>query len=366
MEDSIRKLARIVKLDDVQKHYNADTLDIATVGGWKVVVKRDEFKTGDLAIYFEIDSFIPTAIAPFLTKPGHFPKTYNEVEGERLKTVRLRGQVSQGLLLPVKSGIGPMRWIINAKGLMDTVVEGDDVTENLGVQKWEPPVSANLAGNAKGNFPHFIMKTDQERCQNASRDIFIDNADAKYEVTMKLDGSSMTAFNYTDDGVSDVGVCSRNLQLKVDEENSGNSFVNMFVHSGLEQALKSIPNIAIQGELMGEGIQGNQEKITGHKFFIFEMQDLKTRTKLGAAQRKEIVDQLYELGVDRKFVQHAPVLFENVTLRDLNILSMDELLAFAEGPSLTAKQREGVVFKRMDGDFSFKAISNEWLIATGK
>jgi hypothetical protein len=203
-------------------------------------------------------------------------------------------------------------------------------------------------------------------CQNIKYEIFELNKDARYEVTMKMDGSSMTSFNYTADGETDVGVCSRNLQLKVDDENSSNSFVNMFVHSGLEKALQSLPNIAIQGELMGEGIQGNQEKIVGHKFFIFEMQDLTTRTKLGVEKRKEILNQLVELGVDRKFVEHAPVLFENVTLRDLNILSMDELLSFAEGPSLNAKQREGVVFKRMDGDFSFKAISNEWLIATGK
>ena len=354
--DTIRKLARIVKLDDVRKHHNADALDIATVGGWQVVVKRDEFKTGDLAVYFEIDSFIPTSIAPFLTKPGHFPKTYNEVEGERLRTVRLRQQISQGLIIPIPED--------TIKGAGILIEAGLDLTDHFGIQKWEPPVSANLTGNAKGNFPSFISKTDQERCQNIKYEIFELNKDARYEVTMKMDGSSMTGFNYTPvDSEPEVGVCSRNLQLKVDDGNIGNAFVDMFINSGLREALQLIPNIAIQGELMGGGIQGNQEKIDGFKFFVFEMQDLTTRTKLDASQRAVIMAKLYDLGVNKSLVTHAPVLHFDVSLADLGITDIQGLIDFADGPSLNAKQREGLVFKRMDGGFSFKSISNKWLLA---
>lgn len=97
----MRALATIRKIDEIGPIEGADAIEVATVGGWKVVVKKGEYQPGDLAIYCEIDSWIPTTVAPFLTKAGHFPKVYNEVEGERLKTVKLRGVTSQGLLLPL-------------------------------------------------------------------------------------------------------------------------------------------------------------------------------------------------------------------------------------------------------------------------
>ena len=98
----MRKMARIVKIDAINPIPDADAIEVATVGGWKVVVKKGEYSVGQLAIYCEIDSFIPTTIASFLTKPGHTPKVYEGVEGERLRTVKLRRQLSQGLLLPLE------------------------------------------------------------------------------------------------------------------------------------------------------------------------------------------------------------------------------------------------------------------------
>ena len=98
--DTKRKLACVKRIDDLLAIEGADKIEVAVVGGWKVVVKKGDFKKGELAVYCEIDSFIPHSIAPFLTKPGQFPKVYNEVEGQRLRTIKLRGQISQGLLLP--------------------------------------------------------------------------------------------------------------------------------------------------------------------------------------------------------------------------------------------------------------------------
>ena len=98
----MRKMATVRKIDAVNPIPGADAIEVATVGGWRVVVKRGEYVAGDLAVYCEIDSFLPTAIAPFLTKPGQHPKTFEGVEGERLRTVSLRKQISQGLLLPLK------------------------------------------------------------------------------------------------------------------------------------------------------------------------------------------------------------------------------------------------------------------------
>ena len=98
---SERKMATIRRIDAIGPIDGADAIEVATVGGWKVVVKKGEFKPDQLAVYCEIDSWIPSAVAPFLTKPGHFPKVYEGVEGEKLRTIKLRGQLSQGLLLPL-------------------------------------------------------------------------------------------------------------------------------------------------------------------------------------------------------------------------------------------------------------------------
>ena len=98
---SERVMARVVRVDAINPIEGADKIDLAQIGGWKVVVKKDEFQVGQLAVYYEIDSWIPHSVTPFLTKEGQFPKVYNSVEGQRLRTVKLRGQISQGLLLPM-------------------------------------------------------------------------------------------------------------------------------------------------------------------------------------------------------------------------------------------------------------------------
>jgi RNA ligase (TIGR02306 family) len=153
----MRKLASIKIIDDIQPIEGADMIELAVVGGWKVVVAKDVgHKVGDHVIYCEIDSFLP--IKPefeFLRKSSY--KKMGDQEGFRLKTIKLRGQVSQGLILPLD--------VLLSTGVSsDDVYEGLDVTEMLGIQKYEPPVPAQLAGKAKGNFPGFIQKTDEERC----------------------------------------------------------------------------------------------------------------------------------------------------------------------------------------------------------
>lgn len=155
----MRKMAEIVKIDDVCIHPNADLLDICTVKGWKCVAKRGEFKAGELAIYFSIDSWIPTTLAPFLSK-GQEPREYDGIKGERLKTIRLRGQISQGLILPLS--ILPLQNFSNSE--YDLYNIGDDVSELLNITKWIAPIPANLAGIVKGAWPSSIPKTDEERC----------------------------------------------------------------------------------------------------------------------------------------------------------------------------------------------------------
>lgn len=331
-------------------------------GGWPVVVRRGQFQRGDLVVYAEPDSFIPHELFPTLSKNKE-PREYNGVKGERLKTIRLRGQISQGLVLPVmQTQPGEPLQLIGKDGCVHAVEEGDDVTELLGIQKWEATVPACLAGQVRGNFPSFLVKTDQERCQNIVREIFEEHKEETYEVSLKLDGSSCTI--YARDG--DSGVCSRNLDLK---ETEGNSFWKAAREQGVIDALLSYNketgrNIALQMELCGEGIQGNQEGIQGQKLFLFDVFDIDTQTYMKPGQRLVFLDEvLAELGAK---LEHTPILDLRFHLTS-RFTYLDELLAYADGPSMNPKvKREGVVFKSYDSAFSFKAISNEWLLWKGK
>lgn len=330
-----RALATIRKIDSIGPIEGADAIEVATIGGWEVVVKKNEFVSGQLVVYFEIDSWIPTELAPFLSK-GKEPREYFRVKGERLRTIRLRGQLSQGLVLPIEQ-------------LFTTNVplEGDDVTDLLNIQKWEPPATFSAA-NAKGNFPSFIPKTDQERIQNITRKIerWSEDDTTTFQVTEKLDGSSMTVY-YKD---SAIGVCSRNLELKLDEPST---FVDTAIYSGLVSRLTALGrNIAVQGELIGGSIQGNPYKIDGFQFFVFDIFDIDTGKYLTPQEVVIISEALC--------IQHVPVI-SYVTLYGK---TTKDLLDLADGPSeLNAKTpQEGFVYKMINGEDSFKTISNKWLL----
>jgi RNA ligase (TIGR02306 family) len=378
-----RKLASIRRIADIQPIEGADAIVVATIDGWKVVVKKGEFKVGDLALYLEIDSWVPNELAPFLSK-GHEPREYNGVKGERLRTVKLRGQVSQGLLLPVDY-VGDTSFITgwyheDGIGTMVMVAEGQDVTECLNIQKWEAPIPAQLQGQAAGMFPtSLIPKTDQERIQNCFGEIQkrakrfatekVWNADTQtleehpvvvpadfqeptYEVTMKLDGSSCTIFRWE----GELRVCSRNLELKINDENRDNTFVAIALKIG-----DKIPNgFAFQGEVMGPGIQGNREGFTEHKFFVFDVFDIKHHVYLKPLDRRNACSNL---GFD-----HVPTML-TLPYPSRGVVapnSVEEGLALAEGPSINHKIREGLVWKcNEDPSFSFKTISNKFLLGGG-
>lgn len=350
----MRKMASIRSIDNIEPITDADSIEVATVGGWKVVVKKGEFKTNDLVVYLEIDSWVPTSLAPFLSK-GKEPKVFNGVEGERLRTVKLRGQISQGLLLPIDCTT-----ISDGEGNVISVSEGDDVTEFLGIQKWERPLPTQLQGQAKGNFPSFIRKTDQERCQNLQKNIFVDWKDLEWEISLKLDGSSLTG--YYNNG--ETGICSRNLELMDNDENSGNSFIQTFNSSGLKDAIKSIGrNVAVQGEMMGEKIQGNRENLTGTILFIFDVFDIDNQQYMTPQDRLEFINLLFKNGYTGDI---APILNSKTTLHNIGISNITDLLSFADGESINNPVREGVVFKCVtNGDISFKAISNKFLLKGG-
>jgi RNA ligase (TIGR02306 family) len=343
----MRKLASIRTIDSIDPIEGADAIEVATVGGWKIVVKKGEFAVGDLAVYLEIDSWVPTELAPFLSK-GKEPREFEGIKGERLRTIKLRGQLSQGLLLPM-SDLLKMKYDGEA-----VVEEGDDISEMLGIIKWERPMNAQLAGMARGNFPSLIPKTDQERAQNLVKEIVAANeAGTRFEITEKLEGSSMTC--YLIDGV--FGVCSRNLDLK---ETEGNAFWATARKEGIEEKMRACGEgrWAIQGELIGPGIQGNIYNLKECEFRVFDVYNIDHGDYLTPVYRQALVE--------RMGLKHVPVLVAAGSLYDtLGITDIPQLLQFAEGKSVMGMigcEREGIVFKEVNGGMTFKVISNKYLL----
>lgn len=334
----MRKLATIRRIDALNPIEGADAIECASVGGWKVVAQKGLYKEGDLAVYFEVDSWIPHALAPFLSK-GKEPREFEGVKGERLKTIKLRGQLSQGLLMPLKELYGYLL------GLND-YFEGQDVTENLGILKWEKPVPAQLAGICRGNFPSLIPKTDQERCQNLVKEIHQSyEAGDLFEITEKLEGSSMTC--YVIDG--QFGVCSRNMDLVRDENNA---FWKVAIAQNIEQKMLAQQyDFAIQGELVGPGVQGNIYKLSELDFYIFDIYNIKDGEYMLPENRRLLVEALE--------LKHVPVIS-----KCSSTLEVEDLLKEAEGKSaLYNTEREGIVYKQLNGGFTFKAISNKYLLS---
>lgn len=340
----IRKLARIARIDAISPIEGADAIEAAHVGGWKVVVKKNEFAPGDLAVYFEIDAFLPEGNPAWQFLVDKMPRLYEEHRGHVLRSVKLRGQVSQGLLLPVSALAGT-----SAEGA--ALEPGLDVAEALGVIKYEPPVAACLSGIALGAFPSRIPKTDQERIQNLANELSgWQRHGLAWEVTEKLEGSSCT-FAWLD---GELHVCSRTLDLADTPDNS------LWIAArklGIREKLAARAgsrNLALQGELIGHGIQGNIYGLKEQQFHLYDIYDADAGRYLGSAERRALAEALG--------VPHVPVVHETFALGEA--ITMDALLAMADGPSrLNAGQlREGLVFKALGEQASFKAISNQYLL----
>lgn len=341
----MRKMATIRKIDELRPIPDADAIECAVVGGWTVVVKKGEFQSGDFAVYCEIDSWIPTELAPFLSK-GKEPRVFNDVKGERLRTVKLRGQLSQGLLLPLN--------VLSTKTDSGEYLgdweqfEGYDVSERLNVQKWEASIPAQLAGQVRGNFPTAVPKTDQERCQNLVKEINAAiEAGLEFEITEKLEGSSCTMYL---DPEGEFHVCSRNLDLKFDENNT---FWKVAKKYDVENELRSAGafGYAVQGELIGPGIQKNIYQLTDFEFRVFDVYNVQEGRYLTPGERAVFVSNLG--------LSHVPILRTRMRLFPVQFT-----LELAEGKSaLNDKQeREGIVFKEINGGMTFKAISNTYLL----
>jgi len=344
----MRKLATIKKIDNIVPIEGADMIELAVIGGWNVVVaKAVKHSIGDLVVYCEIDSFLPIEPEFEFLRKSSYRKMLDD-EGFRLKTIRLRGQYSQGLILPLVDATEVMWRRSDIRHVLPLVL-GDDVTEMLGIIKWDPPIPPELAGKAKGNFPSFLRKTDEERIQNLDEEFASwKEQDHKFYVTEKLDGSSATY--YWRDG--EFGVCSRNLELL---ETEGNSFWKVARELKLEEKLSKLGrNISLQGELIGEGIQGNRYLIKGQTVRFFNVFDIDKHERLGYPEMTNLISEVFEL-------QMVPVCaVPGFKLPE----TIKGLLDLAEGKSILNDKanREGVVIRSSDNVISFKAISNKFLL----
>ena len=344
-----RNLATIRRIKEIKPIEGADAIELAVVDGWQVVVAKNVgHQVGDLVVYCEIDSFLP--IEPefeFLRKSSY--KKMGDQEGFRLRTIKLRGVLSQGLILPYS--VIPIAQFATAAGLP----EGMDVSEMLGIVKYEPPIPAHLAGKVKGSFPSFLRKTDEERIQNLEKEYTEWTLSSKHQfyATEKLDGSSFTC--YIKNG--EFGVCSRNMDLLETEDNT---FWAVARSLDLENKLKSLgKNICFQGEMVGSGIQGNHYNMKDQTVFFYNIFLIDEREYVGY---DEFRNMLFDLDLACVPVLSYPFNFPADSVAALPTVSA--LLRSAEGKSVLNDkvEREGLVIRSMDRTISFKAISNKFLL----
>lgn len=373
---SDRKLARVVIIDSLHPIEGADRIELAMVGGWQVVAQKGLYTPGCKAVYFEVDSLLPVSAEAFAFLAGSKNVVVNGEQYARIKTIKLRKQLSQGILMPMKE-----------MGAKESAPVDTDLTEKLGVLKYESAGEKSMNGTvgSKGGsvslpFPSFIPKTDQTRLQNipvmfnAARD-----AGELFEKSFKLDGSSLTAYMYK--GVT--GVASRNVGFRMQTVNKGfvqsvkdfiaqvkqrgfkrakfetqlkaddNAFTQMAHSSGVITALvREGRNLAFQGEMVGPSIQQNFEGVEQNELYIYDVYDIDAKAYLLPAERQALCAK-YGL-------KHVPLASSHAVTLPVDVATA---ILDADGPSgLQGRYREGFVYKSMTRDFSFKVISNAYLL----
>ena len=262
----MRKLATVEKVGEIEPIANADAIVLANVRGWQVVTKIGGFAPGDLCIYFEVDALLPEADERFaFLMPRGVRTDATGIRGHVLKTARLRGVYSQGLALSVTA-------FPEAEGLP----AGSDVTELLGIVKYEPPVPADLSGATLGARPSWTPLTDAERVQNVGA--LLNLAGLEWIATEKIDGTSVT---FTYDPADEVGIFGasgrnwRHAPPESPESGAKNAFWRVADDLDLPGRLAGAAaklgavRVAVQGEIFGNGVQANPLKVTGVRFAAF-------------------------------------------------------------------------------------------------
>lgn len=395
-----RELAYIVTIDEIRPIPNYDRVEHARVGGWWIIVKKDEFKVGDLAVYIEVDSKVPEKEPFMFLEKKHF----------KVKTIKMCKVLSQGLLIhPKEFGWEVInqndKIIITGKDLDDYATVGTFLTKELGItyateednkrkansadkykkmaqrkpeifrkpwarwmmkREWGKKVMFFFFGkkkDKKSSWPTWVVKTDEERIQNLVH-MIPTFQNEKWIPTEKIDGTSTTfTMKRGKRGKNDFFVCSRNVVFDKPDKKcfyETNVYTEMAEKYDIENVLKSILDenkdllfVTIQGETYGEGVQKRDYSIKGHDFMAF---NLIFGDANGVPTRKNPMDMSSILSSYK--IPCVPF-FEPIELPD----TCDEILALAEGASaVDGLPREGLVFRTLDGCRSFKAVDNGFLL----
>ena len=343
-----RKLASLQTVIAIELIPNADAIELARIQGWQCVVKKGEFKVGDLAVFFEIDAQPPDEPRyAFLWKPKSALEPVARPANFRLRTIRLRGTLSQGLLLRLAD-------FPELNELRAQMAPGDDLTDLLKITKWEPPVPHS--GELAGPFLSDVPKTDEMRIQSAP-EVMSEIAGLPYVITLKCDGTSATYG--LDLRTQQFVVCARNWAIK----DGDNAYWHVARSLQIEDRLRAHPQLVIQGELVGPGIQKNRLRLHAVSLRVFNVFDRSQSRYFDHAEAEKFL-----AGVQLPMV---PVIERGERFSH----TQASLLALAEGLyDGTKNEREGIVIRpvkerysaALNGRLSFKAVSNRFLLAGGE
>lgn len=382
-EKKERELAYVVKVDEIRPIEGADRVEVAIVNGWHIMVRKDQFKPGDLAVYFEIDSKVP-AEEPFMfLEPKHFKiKTQKYFKG----TV-----ISQGLLM----GFEDFGWEKDAYKLGDFLtqklkvtyaVEEDNARKASSVDKYKKMAQRHgklfshqpfrwlmrrtwgkkvlflffgKTSDKKAGWPAWVAKTDEERVENMP---WIFNNKSPFVATEKIDGTSTTfTMKRGKFGKNDFYVCSRNVVFDKPDKNcfyDTNVYIEMAEKYDIEKILESILTddptldwVTLQGETYGAGIQKRDYGLKEHRFAGFNFITSK-EGRWDSVRAAKFMTQYN--------IPWVPILDENYILPD----TIEELRAFShsEGSRIDGVIKEGIVFRSQDGSMSFKCVDPEFLM----
>lgn len=338
----MRKLASIQEIEEVVPIDGADRIEKVRILGWWVVVQKEwGFKPGDRCIYYEIDSCLPDHPQySFLGKGQKLKESVIEngkvIRGWRLKTIRLRKQISQGLVLP-----------LSEFPFLSTTTLGYDLTADLQINKYDPPLPVCLSGDSKGFLPGIVHKTDENRIQGMP-EMLEEYRGQRFYRTVKIDGSSCTCLKYE----NELNVCGRTLNFIESEKNSMWNIANRY------NLREKIPNgFALQAECAGEGIQKNRHVLKGRDLYVFYVFDIEKSQYL---KLDDMILFVKELGM-----KTVPIIDDDFILDH----TMDQILSLADGPCPfnPLVPREGIVYRLYDSTekITFKTISNEYLLKYG-
>ena len=342
-----RKLASIQKIWNIEPIEGADRIELAHVLGWQCVVNKGQFKPMDLAVYFEIDSFLPIRTEFEFMRSSSYKNSDILGEGFRLRTQRFKGQISQGLLLPVS----------NFPEIPESSEVGTDVTELLGIKKWEIEEKATTGGTVIGTLPPMIPHTDETRVQ-ADPEIIKAFTGLEYYISTKMDGSSHSI------GIDENGfhVTGHNYEYKDD---GSSSFYNLVNERGYKEKLEAyvskhgLDSLTIQGELCAPGIQKNRLKLIRPEWYVFTV--MVNGKRVGLRRMQEICSELA---------------FNTVPIEEIDTdlpskyPTVEALLERADGEYPNGGKKEGIVIRPTEPVYcelisaalSMKVVSNKYLL----